>query len=209
MRGLAKNFGIADRAKLGKTIDFATRIYHSNKVLSKEDLLVLRRCLPELNKVFRHSGGARRIADFLVRLEKAKLRKRIYDPTQHAVAILAAERVGLFLDELDRLLREPNRGGHPANVGLHAATRYLEGYWRELPGKRVRRNFTPRDQTTGRPLAKSESMRFLEAVMQFIDPAALAKLSSVTRHRLNGKLPKPRRSPASTVSKKKERLAPF
>jgi hypothetical protein len=61
----------------------------------------------------------------------------------------------------------------------------LERFWESL-GKKLTRTFTPKDQKTKRQLAASDAMKFIESIVEFIDPDAVKKLQSATRHRLRG-----------------------
>ena len=186
---VATAHGIKDKAVLGKAIDIATRRYHDNGALSKEDVSVLQKAIRQIVQVLQRGGNDKLLADLLVSREDAKIRGGKYDLIVHGKTIFAVSQMSSFLTQLERRLKDRSHAGRRPDVGLHSTVSFLEAYWRALPGKRLRRTFTPKDKRQGRPLAKSQGMKFIEEVMEFIDPTAVSKLPSVTRHRLR-RLPK-------------------
>jgi hypothetical protein len=183
---LFEAMGIEDKKAIAIASVFAARWHHTDDPLSEAEISALLKAIPKIAPVLLRAGNDKRIADLLVQREDALIRGGQYDPCVHGEAIASVTRTGLFLLHLERHLKVSSRGGRRPNVRLHSAVLFLEDYWRALPGKRLRRNFTNKDTRTGRPLAKSEAMRFIEEVVQFIDPGAVAKLENVTQHRLRG-----------------------
>jgi len=183
---LSKDHQISDGKVLGRAIDFAVRMYHDNDVLSKRDSALLLKHIPEVTNVLLRPRNAERIADLLVRRDDARIRGGKHDPITHGRTFLWVTQIGKNLAELERSLKTRPRRRRTPDVGLHSAIGILSRYWQDLPAKRLTRTFTPNDKNAGRQLAKSEAMKFIEEVMNFIDPAAIRKLPSATRHRLRG-----------------------
>jgi hypothetical protein len=84
---------------------------------------------------------------------------------------------------------------------LHVLVKHLERYWEKLPGKKLSKTFPSiskkvpprrllpyagkeRALKNGAETEPSEAVRFIKAVVTFIDPDAAAKLPSVMKHRL-------------------------
>jgi hypothetical protein len=183
---LVRDHRIDDDTALARAIDMAIRRYDDKDVLSKRDAALLLKHIPKLKSVLLRKGNDKRIADLLVRREDARIRGGTYDPGHHGQTILRVFQIGMNLAELESGLKDRPSRRRPTDVRLHSAILVLGDYWRDLPGKRFARTFTPKDKKSGRPLAKSEAMRFIEEVVRFIDPAAVPKLPSATRRRLRG-----------------------
>lgn len=181
---LASEHSIDDEKVLRRAIDFAVRRYHDKDVLSKRDAALLLKHIPEVTNVLRHQGNDKLISDLLIRREDSRIRGSAYDPAHHGQTILSIRQVGALLVELEKSLKTLSSRRRPANVRLRSAVLILEEYWRDLPGKRWTRTFTTNDKKLGRPHAASGAMKFAEAVIGFIDPAALPGLPSATRRRL-------------------------
>jgi hypothetical protein len=70
------------------------------------------------------------------------------------------------LSKLVRILRQQPKRRRPANMRLHGTVTRPEDYWKSLGRKRT------------------IPWKLLEAVMKFIDPAAVCKLQSAKKHRV-------------------------
>ena len=186
VKKLARDHRIEDDIALGRAIDIAIRRYHDKDVLSDRDAALLLKHIPVITNVLRRPGNNKRIGDLLVRREDARIRGGTYNPSRHGQAILRVVQIGTDLADLEKSLKKRSSRRRPPDIGLHSAILILTDYWRDLPGKRFTRTFTPTYKKSGPPLAKSEAMRFMEEVVRFIDPAAVPKLPSATRHRLRG-----------------------
>jgi hypothetical protein len=181
---LVSDHSIDDEKVLRRAIDFAVRRYHDKDVLSKRDAALLLRHIPEVTNVLLYPWNDKRIADLLIRREDSRIRGGTYDPSHHAQTIHSVGQVGALLVELEKSLKTLSSRRRPANVRLRSAVLILEDYWRGLPEKRWTKTFTINDKKLGRRRAASEAMKFAEAVIGFIDPAALPGLPSATRPRL-------------------------
>jgi hypothetical protein len=186
---LVKRFEIADREMLKVYIRFAEAVYGSNpgSRLSKDDLDQLRDLAPKLAGALRRNAGA--IAKIIMKLEPEPkpepnfmsaynqggvdglVRQIISSRPDFTARIL---KVPDTLMELVHVLSQHHRHpvvGRPPNLGLLGAVVFLQRYWRDRLGRRVK----------AEPWKRGMFGEFLKAVFEFIDPAAVAKLPSAMK----------------------------
>lgn len=209
---LVKAHKIDDRTSLEDAVDAAALIYHHGPgALPAADIKQFLESTPKVTEVLREENEAR-IASILMdrdnRLiagrtwskQRAKLRRidgilksgLVFNPGSLRTApnrrMLLS--LGLFdgweysyersvairrrlsqirkeLSDLELCLRQLPRG-RKGDRKFHGAVAVLKQRWKSLPGKKVSRT------------------KFVESVMAFIDPNAVSKLPSATRHRLRG-----------------------
>lgn len=186
---LAKEHQIDDRVGLENAVDAAALIYdHRPKDVDVKRL----KCLLEGVKAFMDEDD-RAIAHILMDRDRSLVAGEAWD---HQAAMAVWTRVLMirelfsdpeirkFFSDLERALRKQPPTRKP-DMRLHGMVAALARYWESLPGKKLTTTFTKRDQRAGRQLGSSAGMQFIESVVEFIDPDAVKKLPSATRHRLS------------------------
>jgi hypothetical protein len=184
---LVKKHNIQDPNKLAMVIDGAARIYHGRTHLDAKDLKNLLRYVPKIRKILLHPDNDARIADTLMDRDNLLISGGVCDYKRRIAILFWLEKIKADISELERVLpaldlaRPKHRRG---NVKLHGMVASLERYWESLPGNKLHKTFTPTDKKQNRRLAKSAAMQFVEKIVEFIDPSAVRKIPSASRHRL-------------------------
>jgi hypothetical protein len=180
---LVKRFEIADREKLKLNIVVAAMVYDGGfpSRLSRDDLDQLRDLAPKMAGALRRNASA--IVYIFTKFEGQHAfdpKPESYDqgrywrdistgPDDFVTRILQAPRT---LMELAHVLSQCHPvAGRPPDEKLRHAVAFLQSYWRDELGRRVK----------AEPWKRGMFGEFLKAVFEFIDPAAVGKLPSAMK----------------------------
>ncbi len=181
---LAREHQISDRAGLENAVDAAKLIYSDHRgALPKAELKQLLKYVPKVTEVLFRDENDIRIANILVDRDRRSLGEG--GAWSYGKTVATIERIWQIRADLAQLVLVLERlpKSRRADVKFHRMVKSLERFWQGL-GKKLTRTFTPKDQKAKRQLAASDAMRFIESIVEFIDPDAVKKLQSATRHRL-------------------------
>jgi hypothetical protein len=183
---LAKEHQIGDRTGLENAVDAAMLIYSDRHgALPKDDAKQLAKYGPKVTKALFRDENDIRIANILTDRDRRSLGES--EPWSYEKTLTTIKRIWQMRADLSQLVETLERlpRSRKADVNFHRMVQSLERFWESL-GKKLTRTFTPKDQKTKRQLAASDAMKFIESIVEFIDPDAVKKLQSATRHRLRG-----------------------
>jgi hypothetical protein len=177
---LARNHQINDRAGLAQAVRTAMLIYRDRGALDKKDVKALLTSIAKIAEVLSREGNDQRIADIMMDKDRRWMKGAPWDHEKTVATTIRIWQIRADLSQLAHILRRPRK--RKADMRLHRMVETLERYWKSL-GREITRDFH-QDPQTKRRVAVTESMRFIESILTFIDPDAAKKLPSATRHRL-------------------------
>jgi hypothetical protein len=176
---LATDYRIDDHAGLENAIDTAALVYRGRDPLPKAEVRQLLKSIPLVTKILSRAENDHRIADIMMDRDQRWVQGAAWSSDRHVATLARIWQIRADLEQLDLLLRRPRK--RKADIKSHRAVTALETYWKSL-GRKVTRDFKRDDR--GRLVPMTEAMRFMHAVLMFIDPEVAEKLRSLTRHRI-------------------------
>jgi hypothetical protein len=177
---LARNHQIDDRAGLAQAVRTAMLIHRDRGALDKKDVKTLLTSVAKITEVLSREGNDQRITDIMMYKDRRSVEGAPWDYEKTVATTIRIWQINADLSQLALVLGRPWK--RKADIRLHRMVETLEQYWGSL-GRKITRDFH-RDPQTKRRSAVTESMRFIESILLFIDPDAARKLPSTTRHRL-------------------------
>lgn len=187
LNALMMKYNIQDRNKLKIVIDGAARIYYGRDPLDTRDLRTLLRCVPKIREVLSRPENDARIADGLLDRDNHLISGGTWNYKRRVAIQLWLDKIKAGISDLEKVLSELNRARpkhRRGDVKFHGMVATIERYWEGLPDKKLRKTFTPKDTRQKRRLAMSTAMQFVEDIVEFIDPNAIKRIPSASRHRL-------------------------
>ena len=176
---LAKDHNIDDRAGLAFAIDTAALVYRGRDPLPKAEVRQLMKSITLVTKILSRVENDQRIADIVMDRDQRWVQGAPWSIDRHVATLARVWQIRADLEQLELLLRRPRT--RKADIKSHRAVAALETYWKSL-GRKVTRDFKRDDRRRLVPM--TEAMRFVHAVLMFIDPEVAEKLQSLTRHRI-------------------------
>jgi hypothetical protein len=184
---LMEGFEIDNRVTLKSYIEVAARIYNlrpdkvalpreDQRVARKDDLKQLRTGALKMASALRWNAIAIEniITDFNqqhVRGFEPEFCKSIYDQGEVDAFMTRIWQASDTLMEVARVLSQYEARGRPPDAGLRGAVRLLQNYWEHELGRKVK----------AEPWKPAMFAKFLEAVFEFIDRAAVGRLPSARK----------------------------
>jgi hypothetical protein len=176
---LAARHDIEDRFRLERAVDTALLIYHGHRgVMDNSDIERLLEHLPKAIEVLGRGENGRRLADMFMDRDRNLIDGATWNMKEATDITMRFMRIKDELVDILGILQRPRR--REGDLKSHATFKSLERYWASLPGKKCAAAFAP----DGSP--KSEMLRFIWSVMNFIDRGAAKKLANLSRGRLRG-----------------------
>lgn len=183
---LAEKHRIADSAGLAQAVRTAMLVYRGRDALDAKDRTALLTAIAKITDVLDREGNDQRIADIMMNKDCGWVEGEPWSYDKTVGIMMRLGQIKADLLQLALVLKRPRKRG--ANIKIHRMVEVLEGYWDGL-GRNVTRDFHW-DPKLKYSVAETDSMRFVQDVLWFIDPAVAKKLRSATRHRLTRRLAK-------------------